>query len=71
MIIQKILFLRLHDYFFTEDIHRIYYAALKMFKIFDSTTADSRDDEDAMDYLSLKVLSLKLIDTSSVKQRIV
>ena len=41
-----------------------------MFKIFDSTAVDSRDDEDEMDYLSLKALSVKLIDTSSVKQRI-
>ena len=56
---------------FTEDIHRIYYAALKMFKIFDSTAVDSRDYEDEMDYLSLKALSVKLIDTSSVIQRII
>ena len=34
------------------SIHRIYNAALKMFKIFDSTTVDSSDDEDGMDYLS-------------------
>ena len=30
--------------------HRIYYAALKMFKIYDSNAVDSNNDED--DYLS-------------------
>ena len=34
------------------SILRIYYAALKMFKIFDSTAVDFNDDEDEMDYLS-------------------
>ena len=49
-IIQKILFfLRLHYYFLLWSIHRIYYAVLKMFKIFDSTAVDSKDDEDEMD----------------------
>ena len=30
----------------------IYYAALKMFKIYDSTAVDSNNDEDQMDYSS-------------------
>ena len=34
------------------SIHRSYYAAPKMFKIFDSTAVDSSDDEDEMDYSS-------------------
>ena len=34
------------------SIHGIYYAALKMFEIYDSTAVDSNDDEDEMDYLS-------------------
>ena len=29
-----------------------YYAALKRFKIYDSTAVDSSDDEDEIDYLS-------------------
>ena len=51
-IIQKILFLRLHYYLLLWSIHRIYYTALKMFKIYNSTATDSSDDEDKMDYLS-------------------
>ena len=51
-IILKILFLSLHYYISLWSIHRIYYAALKMFKICDSTAVDPRDDEDEMDYLS-------------------
>ena len=48
-IIQKILFLRPHYYLL---LWRIYYAALKSFKIYDSTAVDSSDDEDEIDYLS-------------------
>ena len=33
------------------SIHRIYYAATKMFKIYGSTAVDSNNDEDEMDYL--------------------
>ena len=42
-------FLRLHYYL---ALWRIYYAALKRLKIYDSTAADSNDDEDEMDDLS-------------------
>ena len=48
-IIQKILFLRLHYYLL---LWRIYYAALKRFKVYDSIVVDSSDDEDKIDYLS-------------------
>ena len=51
-IIQKILFLRLHYYLLLWSIHRIFYAALTMFKTFDSIAVDSNDDEDEKDYLS-------------------
>ena len=44
---------------------------LNMFKIFDSSAVDSKDDEDEMDYLSLKALAVKLIGSSLVKQQIV
>ena len=69
-IIKKFCFLKLHYYFLLWSIHKIYYAALKMFKIFDSTAVDSKDDEDEMDYLSLKTLAVKLINSSLVKQQI-
>ena len=42
-----------------------------MFKIFDLSVVDSKDDEDEMDYLSLKALVVKLIGSSLVKQQIV
>ena len=45
-------FIRLHCYLLLWSIHKIYYAALKMFEIYDSTAFDSGDDEDEMDYLS-------------------
>ena len=48
-IIQKILFLRRHYYLL---LWRIYYAALKRFKIYDSITIDYSDDQDEMNYLS-------------------
>ena len=32
------------------SVHRIYYTALKMSKIYDSTAVDSSDDDDEMDY---------------------
>ena len=65
-IIQKILFLKLYYYLLLWSIHRIYYAALKMFKIYDMTDVDSSADEDAM-----KALAVKLIDSSLLKQQIV
>ena len=46
-------------------------AAVKMFKIYDSTAVDSSDDEDEIDYLYLKALAVKLIGSSLVKQQIV
>ena len=58
-------FLRLHYYLLLWSIHRTYYAAIKMFKKYDSTTVDSNDDEDQ------KVLAVKLIGSSLVKQQIV
>ena len=70
-IIQKIQFLRLHYYLLLWSILRIYYTTLKMFKIFDSTTVNSKDDEDEMDYLSLKALAVKLIGSFLVKQQII
>ena len=39
-----------HYYLLLWSIHRIYYTALKMFKIYYSNAVDSNDDED--DYLS-------------------
>ena len=54
--------LRLHYYLLLWSIHGIYYATLKMFKIFYSTALDSNDDENEMDYL------VKLIGSSLVKQ---
>ena len=41
------------------------------FKIFNLTAADSEDNEDEMDYLTLKALAVKLIGSSLVKQQIV
>ena len=39
--------------FTVESIHRIYFAALKMFKIYDSiVVVDSNDNEDEIDFLS-------------------
>ena len=49
-IIKKILGLRLHCYLLLWNIDRICYAALKMFKLFDSTIVDSSDDDDEMEY---------------------
>ena len=51
ILLKRFCFLKLHYYLLQWSIHRIYYAALKMFKIFDSTAVDSNDDEDEMDYL--------------------
>ena len=45
-------FLRLRYYRLLPSIHRMYYSALWMFKILDSTAVDSNDDEDEIDYLS-------------------
>ena len=67
-IVQKIQFLKLHYYLLLWSIHRNYYTALKMFKIFDSMSVDSKDDEDEMDYLSPTALVVKLIGSSLVKQ---
>ena len=50
-IIREILFVRPHYYLLLWSIHRIYYAALKMFKIYDSTDVDS-NNENEIDYLS-------------------
>ena len=50
-----ILLLRLHYYLMLWRIHRIYYAALKMFKIFDSIPVDSSDDEDEIDDMGVKL----------------
>ena len=50
-IVQNILFLGSIIIFYVLWLgHRIYYTALKMFKIYDSNAVDSNDDED--DYLS-------------------
>ena len=49
VIIQRILCLRIHCYILLWSIHRICYAALKMFKIYYLTVADSSDDADEMD----------------------
>ena len=46
---KRFCFLMLHYYLL---LWRIYYAALKRFKIYDSTAVDSSDDLDEMDYLS-------------------
>ena len=47
-----ILFIKAPLLSFTVGFIRIYYAALKIFKIYDSTTFDFSDDEDRMDHLS-------------------
>ena len=70
-IIKKIQLLRLHYYLLLWSIDRIYYAALKMFEIFDSSAVDSKHDEDEMDYLPLKTLAVKLIGSSLVKQQMI
>ena len=44
--------LRFHYYYLLWSIDRIYDAAPKMFKIFDSAAVDSSGGEDEMDYLS-------------------
>ena len=54
---KRICFLRPHYYLLLWSIRRIYYAALKMLKIYDSTAVgstddDDDDDDDEMDYLS-------------------
>ena len=71
LLFKRFCILRLHYYLLLWSIRRIYYAALKMFKIFDLSAVDSKDDEDEMDYLSLKALAVKLIGSSLVKQQIV
>ena len=71
LLFKRFCILRLHYYLLLWSIHIIYYAALKMFKIFDSSAADSKDGENEMDYLSLKALAVKLIDSYLVKQQIV
>ena len=48
-VIQMILFFKAPLLSFTVEN---YYAALKRFKIYDSTVVDSSDDEDEIDYLS-------------------
>ena len=46
-IIQKILFLgSIIIFHVLWSSHRIYYAAINMFKIYDSNSVDSNDDED-------------------------
>ena len=49
---KRFCFLRLRYYFLLWSIHRIYYAALKVFKMYDSASVGSSDDEDEMDYLA-------------------
>ena len=49
---KRFCFLRLHYYLLLWSVQRIYYAALKMLKIYDSTAVGSNDDEDEMDCLS-------------------
>ena len=71
LLFKRFCILRLHYYLLLWSVRRIYYAALKMFKIFDSSTVDSKDDKDEMDYLSLKALAVKLIGSSLLKQQIV
>ena len=49
ILFNRFYFVRLHYHLL---LWRIYYAAPKRFKIYDSTAVDSSDDEDEMDYLS-------------------
>ena len=49
ILFNRFYFLRLHYHLL---LWKIYYAALKRFKIYDSTAVDSSDDEDEMCYLS-------------------
>ena len=51
ILFKRFCFSRLHYYLLLWSIHTIYYAPLKLFEIYDSTTVDSSDDEDEMDYL--------------------
>ena len=53
MSFNRLFLLRFHYYLLQWTIHRIYYATLKMFKIFDSTAVHSSDDEDEMGYLCI------------------
>ena len=62
LLFKRFCILRLHYYLLLWSIHRIYY---------DSRAVDSKDDEDEMDYLSLKALAMKLIGRFLVKQQIV
>ena len=52
LLFKRFCLLRLHYCLLLWSIHRIYYAAPKLFKIFDSTVVDSSDDEDETDYSS-------------------
>ena len=52
---------------FTVECSLIYSAALKMFKIYDSTPAGSNDDVDRWTFY-LKALAVKLIGSSLVKK---
>ena len=42
----------LYYYLLLWSVHRIYHAALKMFKIYNSTAVDSNDDQNQTDYSS-------------------
>ena len=52
ILFKRLCFSRLCYHLLLWGIHRIYYAALKMFKIHDSTAVVSSDDDDEMDHLS-------------------
>ena len=62
-------------FFFLSRLHycfllwRVYYPALKRFKIYDSADVDSNDDECEMDYLP-EALAAKLVGSSLVKQKL-
>ena len=51
-IIQRFCLLRFHYCCLLWSIHRIYFGAPMMFKMFDSAAVDSNDGEDEVDYLS-------------------
>ena len=51
--------IRGYYYLLLSSIHRVYYAALKMFKTYDLTFVYSNDDEDETIYL--KALAVKLL----------
>ena len=52
ILFKRFCFLMLHCYHLLWSIHRIYYALLEMFKVYDSTAVGSSVDEDKMDYSS-------------------